>query len=425
MTAFNVLASSMSALLAGLALSVAATPTQASWNSGNPTGTRQCKSVDINDADIELINCLRGNIRVAFARQADGEPIALPPLAATADGLPCTADSISNAAMETAVIVGACRDADKRWQAVAWIMRIPAAAPVRLAPLQKNAGASTGSSTHAEAVNRAGLIAGESTDDDGNDTAVFWSASGAATALPLPTSPGSSQVHCEVAGLSDATRAQIVGNCSGHVRGVDAPVAVLWMSTDRPFIALPVPAGAAYCTVTQINLRQQMLGGCVYGPDDYRVVQWGAGGSGPTEMMAVRDVPGLPRSIGVSMNDQGLIAGTYLSQRGATGLAQTFVWNPAGGNAVGTAIRPAANGSNGVPRVLGNNGAIAGNYFAASLGGVHPFLVDTDTTTATDQGVCSGGINATVAALSRSGRFEAGSCISASGDSTGASRRLP
>jgi hypothetical protein len=320
-------------------------------------------------------------------------------LASTVGGTPCAATGIDNAAAGSEIIIGWCADGDAVEQGVFWKSSTPASAPTQLQPLSL-LGLLPDVKTMASVVSTTGgLIVGVSISNNGTQTPVSWSSTGAPTQLAAPLL--STNTNCVPADISDASTPAIIGNCDDSGTG-GGNKAVLWTSTTAAYTVLPVPRGANTCQASNINISGQILGRCDYGTDTHRVVQWGSGGTGPAVLMTVGGGTAL-RTYDADMNDSGVIACNYLAGSASVGFEEPCSWNPAGGNTDAVAITPPGGSSGPATTIgIGNNGKIIGIYETAA-GVVHSFHVEPGGNSATDEGSPEGGNNTIFTSLSNSG----------------------
>jgi len=416
-TRFSIGTASLCVLMGGM--NFVATPAYA-WTDDNPPGASQCADAGINDAGSIIENCLVSNTPKAYLTVAGARSsVQLAPLPSTPGGVPCSADGISNAAAGSEIVIGACADANNVSQAVAWQASSPGTA-IQLQPIGGLLGLGADVSAAASAVNQNGYIIGESVNVNGVATPVVWMP-GSNTPTPLPVLPLlATNQNCVPASINDAQSPSIIGNCPG-ASGKNQ--AVLWPSaiTLIPTL-LPVPPGASYCSASGINTGGKIFGQCVYGTATYRVVQWGAGGTGPTVLMTVDSLPAL-RTTGADQNDSGIIAVNYLAGGAQAGFKMPARWDPSTGTNAPSIALP-SNGNHGSVGAIGDNGRMFGNYETTD-GYTHPFHVEAASLTATDEGSPEGGRNAALTAISKNGRQEAGAGEDGTEHTRGMHQSLP
>jgi len=350
----------------------------------------------VNDSGIEVGHFMGiGGNAVAFVRLSPGIETALPALVANQS---CRTTAITNGGL----IVGFCRDALGRNQAVAWSASQPAAGPRLLAP-RALLGLVPDVRTAALGVNSQGAIVGISTDGAGTNRPELWPV-GSNSPIDLPFNLlGLSNTNCAAIDVADGSGVtpSVLGVCPDG-QGRSRPV--LWSATGLlgaySATALPLPVSAQYCDATAINAAGQVLGGCDFGASvGHKTVRWAANGGAPIVLSSVN---GFSRSHGIDMNANGQITGNYV---GTNDIVTGFYWNP--DTSTITAIPPLSVGASGEAVAISDTGVVIGN---SEVGGgqSHPFEWTLATGTV-DDGVLSGGSNAAVAALSKNGCFAAGS----------------
>jgi hypothetical protein len=382
-------------------LGMSVSPARA-WTDNDPAGINSCDSPVVNDAATVAGNCLDTNdTDRAFVRLASASSSTfLAALPSTVGGTPCNATGINNAAAGSENIIGWCADGNSVIQGVFWNSATPATAPTLLRPLSL-LGLLANVQTGATKVNLAGVIIGVSIDGEGTRTPVSWSASGAPTELAPPLL--AVNADCTPVDINDARTPSIIGNCDDSGNG-GGNRAVLWQGTGAAYTSLPVPIGADYCEVTRVNLAGQILGQCIYPGDVYRVAVWGAGGSAAIVLMTVGSAAA-PQTFPAGINDSGMVACNYMVETESPTLVAPCLWTPTGGNTAATAITsPGGAATPAIALSIGNNGKIAGIYVTATLA-IHPFHVESGSTTAVDDGSPDGGPNTTLTAMSRGGLF--------------------
>ncbi len=399
--------------------SLSVTPAYA-WTDSNPAVASQCVNADINDAGTVITDCKVSNASVAYVT-VSGAQTQLAALLSTPGNVPCIASAVNNAAAGKETIIGSCVDGNNVAQAVAWNSGAPGT-PTQLAPFAGLLGLiGAGVKTRATDVNIQGISIGVSIDANESALPVFWSSNGTATPLNVALLSGLPQINCFPISINDAATPAIVGNCPGSSGKNNA---VLWTSPSAPgYVVLPVPSGASYCSAGKVNLGGQILGQCIYGTDTRRAVQWGPGGTGPTVLLTVNGGTAL-RTLGIDMNDSGVVAITYLAGGAQAGFAESATWNPFSGNTNATSITLPSGAIHGTQVLIGNNGKMAGN-FETSGGDTHPMHVEPGSFTAVDDGSPEGGPNAAVTALSKSGTYEAGGGENSNEDAQGISQPTP
>jgi hypothetical protein len=380
-----------------------ASPAYAQSTDDNLAGASDCFSPFVNDAGTAAGNCDVNITQQAFVRlPSASSSTLLAPLPASVSGSPCMVNGINNAAAGNEIIIGGCVDANAVMQGVFWSSASPTTAPTLLQPLSLLK-LLPDAQTVATAFNTPGLIVGISIDNAGDETPVSWSPAGAPTQLaaPLPYQ----NTNCVPVGVNDARTPSIIANCPDA--GADGGnQAVLWQGTTSTYAVLPVPSGAAYCTVSSVNLVGQILGLCFYGTATDLVAVWGAGGTGPTVLTKVGGAS-VSVTFAVQINDSGMVASNYLADGASAGFEEPCIWNPSGGNTDAIAIS-APGGSTGPATIasIGDNGKAAGTYETAA-GLLHPFHVEPGSSTAIDDGSSAGGPNTVVASMSKGGIKEA------------------
>ncbi|QRR07606.1 hypothetical protein FPJ27_15115 [Burkholderia sp. MS455] len=385
--------------LIGIGLSVLGTPVAYAWTDDTPVSASQCGAADVNDVGTVIENCKVSNASVPYVTIA-GSPVQLSALPNTVGGVPCSVMALNNAAAGQDTIVGSCRDAKNVSQAVAWSSGSPNT-PRQLMPYSGVlAIIGGGVKSSIDGVNLQGVVIGESIDANETRLPVYW-APGANAATPL-NALLALQANCVPTDINDVKQPSVVGNCpagDGRTNGV------LWPSlASLSYTVLPAPAGASYCSARQINLNGQILGECIYGSDTYRAVVWGSGGTGPTVLQTINGNLTL-RTVGVELNDAGLVAVNFLGSQSHAGFLEPALWNPASGaNASSIALPSGA--IHGTVSGLGNNNKLVGNFETVS-GDVHPFHVEPNSLVAVDDGAPAGGPSAGVVAWSKSGVYEA------------------
>ncbi|WP_434113694.1 hypothetical protein [Paraburkholderia caffeinilytica] len=381
------------------------------WTDDNPPSVSQCVAADVNDVGTVVENCKISNMSVAFV-VISGAAIQLASLPGTAGGVPCSVNMTNNAAVGRETIVGACRDANNVFQAVSWFSGSPGA-PIQLRPYAGLLGIIGGGvKTRATGGNLQGIVIGESVDGNGTGLPVFWTADGNG-ATPLGAPLLVPQANCIPIDINDAKAPSVVGNCPGGGGSGGRNTAVLWMSLSGPYSALPVPNGASYCRIDQIDLAGSILGECIYGIDTHWAAVWGVGGSGSMVLQTVNGNQAL-RTGGTALNDTGLVAVKFLGSQSHAGMYEPAIWDPADGNINALPITLPPGASHGTIAGLGNNGTMVGNYETAA-GTVHPIHVASGSLAAADDGTPAGGQNAVVRACSIGGQFEAGAAEDSNG----------
>lgn len=331
-------------------------------------------------------------------------PGTLTPLSPLVTGQPCSTGAITNSGL----IVGSCRDSAGRGQAVLWSASTPTAAPVQLF------GPAGTLRSSASAVNQQGAVVGVSAINNDTIYPTLWpagSSSGVALPISLLALVGLGNTNCVAVDVADnatsgANTPVVVGNCPD---GQGRPLAVIWiwnpglLGVGASYVvsALPIPSGAQFCAVSAINVLNEALGTCDYGPglgNGPHTVRWAANGGAAT---VLGGVSGFARNSGTAINANGQIIGEYT---GAGDFANPFYWDPTAGTI--TAIAPLSGGSTCVATDLSDTSLVVG-VSETNDGHEHAF----ESTVAggtVDLGVLSGGYNSTVSAISRNGAYAAG-----------------
>jgi hypothetical protein len=380
-----------------------ASPAYAQWVGENPATVSECSSPLVDDAATVAGNCLVNNVQQAFVRLPSARASTfLAPLASTVGGAPCAATAMNNAAAGSESVMGGCADGNSVIQGVMWDLDNPTAAPTVLQPISV-LGLLPDVQTEALAIDTQGMIAGVSINSTGTETPVVWSPAGVATALAPALL--SSNANCVPYDINDAAPPSIIGNCSDAGTG-GGNKAVLWQGPTSAYTILPIPTGANYCTVSDINFSGQILGECIYGDDSWRAAFWGSGGTGPIVLSTVGGVAAA-HTYSADLNDNGLVAGGYVASGASAGFIAPCTWDPTRGstNAVAISLPGGATGPGFIQR-LGNDGKIIGNYETAG-GLILPFHVEPGSSVAVSDGSPAGGPSAVAISLSKSGTNEA------------------
>ena len=328
-------------------------------------------------------------------------PGTLTPLPSLVTGQPCSTDAITNSGL----IVGSCSDSLGRGQPMLWNASTPTAAPVQLF------GPSGTLRSSANAVNQQGAVVGVSAINNDTIYPTLWpagSSGGVALPISLLALVGLGNTNCVAVDVADgsASTPVVVGNCPD---GQGRPLAVIWiwspglLGVGASYVvsALPIPSGALFCAVSAVNVLNEALGTCDYGPglgNGPHTVRWAANGGAATVLSGVS---GFARNSGTAINANGQIIGEYT---GAGDFANPFYWDPTAGTI--TAIAPLPGGSTCVATDLSDTSLVVGTS-ETNDGHEHAF----EWTLAggmVDLGVLHGGYNSAVSEISRNGAYAAG-----------------
>ena len=311
---------------------------------------------------------------------------------------------VTGAITNSGLIVGSCRDSAGRGQVVLWSASTPTAAPLQLF------GPSGTLRSSANAVNQQGAVVGVSAINNDTIYPTLWpagSSSGVALPISLLALVGLGNTNCVAVDVADgsASTPVVVGNCPD---GQGRPLAVIWIwnpgllgvGAGYGVSALPLPSGAQFCVVSEVNGLNQVLGTCDYGPGNGpRMVRWAANGGAAIVLTSVNGV--VVRNSGTAINANGQIIGEYI---GAGDFANPFYWDPDAGTI--TVIAPLPGGSTCVATDLSDTSVVVG-VSETNYGHEHAFEWTVAGGTV-DLGVLPGGNNSAAGAISHNGQFAAG-----------------
>jgi hypothetical protein len=362
----------------------------ASLQSEGTAAGLQCVVSGINNSGVGVGTCTPGNATgpsVAWVAPTLGTEIPLPPLTS---GQSCRALDIDNAG----VITGVCLDADNVAFAVTWNAGAPSSPPVFLDPLPGFLGLAADVRTTPTADNQAGAVAGESISAAGNLTAVLWPAgSGSPIAV---SSPGDNCIAADV--NTPASGAPSVAlNCPNAAGTVTAKIVTSGL-LGYAASPLPIPSGATYCSVTEINNAQQAVGTCHFpAPDTPTTAYWVNCASSPTLIT----LAGSPRNGGEFINNLGHVVFDY---QDASGQVNSGFWNPTTGSV--TLIPPLSGGVQAVAAGLSDNDTVLVNSEDSAENVESATWTPSASTVAV--GFYGGGQVSALGAISQSGAFAGG-----------------
>jgi uncharacterized membrane protein len=285
---------------------------------GTLPGGTSCSAAGVNSRGTSIGLCTGshasgGHAVGVYQLLGDSAPTPLPVLAA---GKGCRPVALSDMGA-TDFAAGSCEDAAGDTRAVRWAANGQgrfATGPQILMPLQGLIGLGADLSASVAAINRYGVVAGDSIAVTGRHRAVVWLA-GSVAAVPLPEPPVSlvsSISGCSATAINHAVLPKVVGTCQ-VTNGIDvADIALRWTTGAVGALSAAVlgDIGGNHCGAVDVNLGGDAVGSCADADGDATAILWAANTLDPFIIVAA------DQSMAAGINDNGAVAGSYITDDG-------------------------------------------------------------------------------------------------------------